>query len=438
MNISKYNDKYFEFLRTLLKKQNNGKENTVFSPFSLLMLLAIAADATSGKTKEEIEKVLCGDMDYDEVKETLSVIQKQLVKDSSLRFANAVIVKEDLKDSVVDGYENRLAGQFGGKLFAVKDMVSAVNDWVNEHTNGMIPEVADESMRAMLFTLINAISFEAAWEEEYQDEDVLNDDFTNADGTVSRVKMLRSYESTYLENNVFEGFAKPYKDADFSYVALLPKIKGAIIDKEIKGVIPSSFRINPKASVTVTMPEFSCAFDQDMTSVFEDLGIKTIFTDKADFSPLSTEWLKAQAIIHKARIEVDRKGTKAAAVSFMPMCAGAAPTLEKEFREIKLDRPFIYAIVHNETGLPVFVGTINHLKALTGDDLMTEEEIWVLEDDLCSQLLGMDYDGIFDFKRNTPEYSFYERIRCATVKHDGKELRKIATEVDEYMKQKDA
>ena len=434
MKTTEYNGKYFGFLRTLLKRLQNGKDNIVFSPFSLLTLLAIAADATDGKTREEITQVLCGDMDYVEVKETLSMLQKQITQDHTLRSANAVIVREDHKRGIIDGYEDRLAKQFDGQLFATKDMVAAVNSWVNEQTKGMIPEIADESMKAMLFSLINAITFEAEWEEEYEDTDILNEDFTNADGTVSRVKMLKSCESTYIENKSFEGFAKPYKNTGFSYVALMPKKKGPVSDKAIKALEPGSFRVNQEAVVTVTMPEFTCAFDGDMTSLFNDLGIKTLFTEKADFSPLSTEWLKAQAIIHKAHIEVDRKGTKAAVVSFMPGEAGAAPDLSIEYKDIKLDRPFIYAIVHNDTSLPIFIGTINHMETLSGEDLMTEEEMWDLEEDLCSQLLGEDYDGVFDFDRNSPEYRFYERIRCASVKHDGKELRKIADEIAEYLK----
>ena len=66
------------------------------------------------------------------------------------------------------------------------------------------------------------------------------------------------------------------------------------------------------------------------------------------------------AIIHKAHIEVDRKGTKVAAVSMGVVVCGCAPSLE-EYKSVRLDRPFIYAIVHNLTGLPVFAGIVNHI-----------------------------------------------------------------------------
>ena len=437
MDKGKYNDKYFELLRTLLIKLNNGKDNTVFSPFSVMMLLAIAADATTGKTREEITNAICGDMNFEELKETIASLQKKITKDESLRSASAVIVREDIGQSIVKGYEERLEKDFNGKLFAAKDMVSAVNSWVNDKTNGRIPAVADDSMKDMLFSLINAIAFEAEWEREYEDTDIINDDFTNADGTVSRVKMLESGEGTYLENKAFEGFIKPYKDSGFSYVALLPKRNnGRVTDNAVKSLDPASFRVNPEAIVEVIMPEFSCSLDEKLTPFLSELGIKIIFTNKADFSPLSTEWLKGGMIIHKARIEVDRNGTKAAAVSFMPGFAGAAPDMSIEYRQIRLDRPFIYAVVHNNTGLPIFVGTINHLEPLTGDDLMTNEEMWAFEEKLISQLQGAEYDGIFELGRDTDEYEYYKRIRTACVKHDGKEMRKLADEVADFLKNK--
>ena len=65
-------------------------------------------------------------------------------------------------------------------------------------------------------------------------------------------------------------------------------------------------------------------------------------------------------ILHKTHIEVDRKGTKAAAVTAVEMdLAMAALPMEEHY--ITLDRPFVYAIVENETGYPMFLGTQNSM-----------------------------------------------------------------------------
>jgi len=88
-------------------------------------------------------------------------------------------------------------------------------------------------------------------------------------------------------------------------------------------------------------------------------GINEIFSNLADFSPFSSARLKMDSIIHKARIEVDRNGTKAAAVTMDIVCAGCAPRFD--YKIVELNRPFVYAIIHTKTGLPVFTGIVNKL-----------------------------------------------------------------------------
>ena len=107
------------------------------------------------------------------------------------------------------------------------------------------------------------------------------------------------------------------------------------------------------------MPEFTFSFEDDLTGFFKELGIRSLFSPDADFSPLTSEWIKADSIIHKAKIEVDSEGTKAAAATAMFAVAGCAPMFDA--KEVILNRPFLFAIMHNETGLPVFTGCLNQI-----------------------------------------------------------------------------
>ena len=112
------------------------------------------------------------------------------------------------------------------------------------------------------------------------------------------------------------------------------------------------------------MPEFTADFEEKMHDYCENKGLQTVFTDYADFSPMSTSALKVGEIAHKAKIEASRHGTKAAAVTFSGF-VGCAPRV-LEFREVRLTRPFVYAIVHTETGIPVFAGIENRIAKTTG------------------------------------------------------------------------
>ena len=249
---------------------------------------------------------------------------------------------------------------FGGKLFTSADIVRDVNAWVKDKTKGMIEKVADESMNQMLACLMNAIAFEAEWMEQYEEGDIYDGEFNNSDGTVSEVQMLNSSEDTYIEDEFFTGFMKPYKDEKYAFMALLPKKKksASFLLRAIKQIDFSKlFNEAVYGTVYVTMPEFKYDFGEDLTGLCKEFGINTLFTPEADFTPMSSEWLKVDSIIHKAHIEVDRKGTKAAAVTMAFVVAGCAPSMD--FKSVCLDRPFVYAIMDTETGLPVFTGIYN-------------------------------------------------------------------------------
>ncbi len=173
--------------------------------------------------------------------------------------------------------------------------------------------------------------------------------------------MLYSREKKYIENAFYKGFLKPYKGSDYSFMALLPGKKSSSFMKRALKELDFSglFREATDTKVDVSIPEFTCDDTIQLTKLLGDMGIKTLFSSRADFSPMSAGPLKMESIIHKAHIEVDKRGTKAAAVT-MGFVAGCAPVME-EIKRVYLNRPFIYAIIHHETGLPVFAGIIDHL-----------------------------------------------------------------------------
>ena len=361
-SVIRYNSKYSELTRSLIKSfpEIKSRENVVFSPLSIIMLLGIVTESVAGPTRDEILKVLGEKYSYENLRSIFCNMQALFSSDEKLTSSNAVCLKEKILKSINPDYEKKLE-DFGGKLFATKGVVNAVNAWVEEKTKGMIKDIANDSMKEMLACLLNAIAFEAEWMEEYDEEDIDEGVFNNADGTTSDVQMMYSTEYSYLEDSFFRGFAKLYKDGGYSFVALLPKKKvPTFINRSLDKLdIPGILKTSKYIKTFVTMPEFTCDYGTNLTNLFKEMGINTVFSPNADFTPMTKEWVQLDSIIHKAHIEVDRKGTRAAAVTMGIVCAGCVP-MEEEYKTIILDRPFIYTIVHNETKLPVFVGMMNH------------------------------------------------------------------------------
>ena len=364
MKVSNYSEKYNEITKVMLENFTKGNEgkNLVFSPVSIITLLGMAADSVAGKAREEIAEFIGGGISFDDVMTVLKRMQKIFTEGGSVVSSNAVCVKKEIRETITESYESRLKEIFDGELFSSENIVNDVNEWARVKTKGMIDKVADESLKSMVACLINAVSFEAEWAEQYEEGKIFEDEFTNADGTKSEVQMMCSNEDRYVENAMFTGFVKPYKDRDYSFMAILPKGESvSFSEKNVKEIdFAKMFRESVPEMVDVMMPEFKYDFSKELTDICMESGIKTIFTPEADFSPMSSTWLKIDSIIHKAHIEVDRKGTKAAAVTGAFLCLGCAPHYEA--KEVCIDRPFAYAIMNSKTGLPVFVGVCNHME----------------------------------------------------------------------------
>ena len=362
-NYRTYMDKYNEFSRNLLLAvlEKEGMNNILVSPLSVIEALCTTARATGGNTRDEILSCISDGRSIDEMIRALKMLTVKAEKSGSLKIANAVAVAERIRDTINKDFVRSLKEDLGGELFASAELAEDVNNWVKKNTNGMIDKLLDGPVETLIACILNAVAFESVWEEQYSEEDIYEDDFTNADGTVAKVEMLSSQEESYIENLRYTGFLKPYKGGEYSFMALLPKNKThRLMAHDLKSVnFTRLLRNSMEVSVNAVMPEFKYTYGGDITDICRAMGIKRVFTSGADFSPMTANPAMADSIIHKAHIELDRKGTKAAAVTAVMLAEGCAFELETKY--VTLDRPFVYAIMHNETGLPVFAGVVNQL-----------------------------------------------------------------------------
>ena len=362
--IDGYEGTYNAFTKEILKAcfSQDMKENLVLSPLSVLVLLSMLAGSTAGDSRREILALIDGGNYYEQTRQRIKDLQKRLASKGSLSCANAVCVKSEIGDKIKSDYIEELRRFYSGEFFSSSDIVGEVNAWAAKKTNGMIEDALDESMAEMLACLINAVAFDSKWEEQYEDNDIWDEEFTDISNKSSDVPMLHSEEYRYIEDELYTGFIKDYKGEEYSFMGLLPNKCGTSqIIRCLKVIdFTNAFKSAVNIEVQVTMPEFSCSSDYDISGFCNDMGIVQAFTPDADFSPMSDEWIKVEKILHKAKIELDRSGTKAAAITEAVLYAGCAFSFT-DYKTVKLNRPFIYAIMHNETQLPVFVGVVNHL-----------------------------------------------------------------------------
>ena len=211
--------------------------------------------------------------------------------------------------------------------------------------------------------LINALTFDAKWATKYEKKDVGDGHFTNYDGTQKTVQMLSSEEHTYFATDGVKGFAKNYAGDRYSIVALLPDQGTDIYD--YIGTLDGAGWMNlwnsrESASVKVKMPEFTYSVSMKLNDTLKTMGMTDMFSDSADFSKLGYSErgnIYCSEVCQKVFIQVDRNGTKAAAITW----GGMKDEAVMEVHSVILDRPFVYAIVDNATGLPIFIGAVTAL-----------------------------------------------------------------------------
>lgn len=361
------NQIYMEFANRLFTeaaRTHNG-ENTFISPFSAFVIMAMLERATAGRTREEITSLLGGEIVTDEMTKLISEIERS----GSLSNANAFALNEKYLKHIDLMFAYKLKKMLPGtETFCQKNMTQYVNEWINAKTKGKINSILSSDTKVNV-ALLNAVVFHAMWQDAYEEHMILEDsDFTNSDGEIEKVTMLSSGEHIYIHSNGMSGFVKPYRGGEYEFMALLPdnpqmKLE-TFLENGIVGKIQDMYRSGRGANVLARIPEFKFSKGENLSEPLKRLGVKKVFAEEADMSPmLLRERGHVDGISQKVYVQVDRKGTEAVAVT----CCGcevhaAMPWKEIEYKKVYLDRPFLFAIMHQRTGLPVFVGSVNRIE----------------------------------------------------------------------------
>ena len=368
------NEAYVNFSLELFKRNLTEGENSLISPTSAQFALTMAAMGADGDTKTEMLNVLCPGFTEEELVTYANSLDTLLTQSQPTAFhiANSMWVNETLiGDCLNETYANALKEDMDAEAHMMpfnQKAVDEINDWVNENTHEMIPELLEQIPADVAMYLINAMTFEGKWSDQYSDYQVQDKTFTNADGVEEKADMLCETGNFYLENDDATGFIKYYEGGQYAFLAMLPKEDGTL-DNFVANLTGEDYiafyeSLTTEYDVKTELPCFTYSYSTTMNDSLKEMGMPTAFTEgAADFSPMLTDetrHLYISNVIHKTYIELDQNGTKAAAVTAVEMTLESAALEEpKEIKEVILDRPFVYAIVDTQNGLPIFIGTVN-------------------------------------------------------------------------------
>ncbi len=361
-----------DFTIELFKRSIDSQENSLVSPISVMLALAMTANGADGETLSQMERVLGKDISLEELNEYLYYYANNLPNEekSKLAIANSIWFRDDEDRLTVEkDFLQKNADYYKAEIYKSpfsEQTLLEINNWVDLKTDGMIDKILDKIDDDSIMYLINAIVFDAEWKRVYNKGDIYQNVFTAIDGSKQKSEFMRSEESLYLDDGRAIGFIKPYYDDKYSFAALLPN-EGISIEEYASGLSGEGFleTINnaETAVVNASMPKFSYEYEVELNDMLIGMGMVDGFNSKkANFNRMgrsSRGNIYIGEVLHKTFISLDELGTKAGAVTKVEIKDESA---SMNLKVVTLDRPFVYAIIDNSTKLPVFIGTVMELK----------------------------------------------------------------------------
>ncbi|MCR5460355.1 MAG: serpin family protein [Acetatifactor sp.] len=350
-------------------KEKHG--NVLVSPLSLNVALGMATEGASGETAKELYRYL-GREDYadwvDEYMTYAESLKTGSGKKSGYTFnyklANSIWVKKEAK--LLKDYQKLVEKKFRAEAENVDFVGDAdrtaqkINSWCDKHTEGLIKKIVtpDKFDADLMAILVNSVYFESPWVQEWH---LNNHEFTDLQGNKKEQEMLSDTLGTYYENDYATAFSKNYYNG-FQFIGILPKAEGdfELGDLDLKNLLESETN---EYDVRALMPQLNYETEsENVIDVLKAQGVYRAFDEeRAEFyRMIEDEPLYISKIIQKCKIELDKDGTRAAAVTaiFMTKESAAIRPKEKEVKEVYLDRPFAFLIYDSQKDQIVFAGKV--------------------------------------------------------------------------------
>ena len=359
-----------EFAMNLLRDTYEGK-NTVVSPASAYLALAMTANGAAGSTLSEFEQVLSaplaglnntGKLLLDAFNASSDGLTLKAVNGI---WYNADSVFEPNRDFLQTNADYFSVAAFASD-FSKPSTVDTINEFISSNTNGLIEQMLDQLDDNTIMVLVNTLYFNGIWQNQFDPNNTHDAAFTLSDGeNISTPTMIQEYKAvSYFESDDAKGVILPYKDDRYAYVAVLPdssaaEYVAALTGERFLGLIRTASNQN----VVLHLPKYEVKGKYNLNDVLNRMGLRAAFNpDNADFSAMGTASgpIYIGRVLQNTVFKLGEEGTEAAAATVVEACEGCAAPDEMQPIELHLDRPFMYALMDMETMTPLFVGVVEN------------------------------------------------------------------------------
>jgi serpin B len=363
--VAAENDFGLSMLQTL--SVADADQNIFISPASISMALGMTWNGANGLTDDAFAATLqAGQLDRDAYnKGNQDLIRSLPLLDPAVELSIANSIWYDkafsVKQPFLDVNQTYYSGEVRQLDFKDAGSPAVINSWVDDKTNGRIDKVLESISAEEVMFLINAIYFKGNWKYEFKESKTSDRPFHLPDGSM-RNHPLMEQEGTfpYRQTAQYQAVELPYGDSAWSMVVVLPD-SGNDLGDLVAGMDAAAWKDLTDgltaSNVRVRLPKIKLEYKKTLNSPLSDLGLGIAFTDDADFSGIADASLLISRVLHKTFLEVNEKGTEAAAVTVVGVAVTSIGS-EPVFIDMTVDRPFLLAIRENSTGLLLFLGAI--------------------------------------------------------------------------------
>ena len=329
-------------------------KNIFYSPYSIASALSMLDVGADGATKKELENAL-GITDLDEWNDEMKAyLSKDWSQNTFVNTANSVWMNKDTSWSadIEKDFLTPAKDYYSGEVYEADfngqpdKVVQNVNNWVSTNTNKMIPEILKEIPGGTVMMLINAVYFEGKWDTPFTEDKTFQSSFYGTDK-----ESVVPYDG---DNVVMKVFMPTADDGDIN--ELFDKLS----NEEKQKLIDSLDNANNVEIDTLQLPKFTDEQSIDgLDEILQNMGIRSAYSDSADFSKIA-DGIAVSSVNHRAKVIVDENGTKAAAETDIMVKETAMMPSEETYNFI-VDKPFVYVIEDQSTGMILFMGRVNSL-----------------------------------------------------------------------------
>uniref|UniRef100_A0A8C6V585 Serpin family F member 2 n=1 Tax=Naja naja TaxID=35670 RepID=A0A8C6V585_NAJNA len=257
--------------------------------------------------------------------------------------------------------------------------LEAINRWVEEATHGQISTMLTELPPNTVMVLLNAVFFQGLWRTKFNPLLTEPSLFHLDEESAVPVEMMkeRDFPLSWFSSNLLRSFPQvakfPFK-GNTSFVAIVP---GLPLQKNFSQVLSEILQLDLETafpmerSTMVKVPKLHLEDYVDLNGALTRLGLGELFSGP-DLRHIAEGPLVVSSIQHRAALELAEAGVQAAAATSV--------IASRSISAFSLDRPFVFMITEDVTGIPLFLGTVRNPSPgapweKSGQDPLSEKEI---------------------------------------------------------------